>query len=283
MKFFEKFRKKEESIQHSQGDSQPAIEPASNTAVTIFFDRSDIEKEEIEKNLIEKFGVKAVRSIDSSQPSATHFMLQIDNINVICSYMSFPYPKEECDIPALFHFNRYITEEEQKALAEHKSFCVLAEIGGGKTLVGKRSVCRMLTKLCESLLHIRGALGTYYSAANLLLGKKMYLKHAAINEQEENNTAYFPSILWILVYQTHADDGASTVETCGLAQFGFWELQFYKPEEEWANSYEKLYIMSMLQITEKQVYKNMDTISFSKDTFSIFKQDGAKLSVIGSI
>ena len=36
MKFFEKFRKKEDGTQHSQVDSQPAIEPASNTAVTIF-------------------------------------------------------------------------------------------------------------------------------------------------------------------------------------------------------------------------------------------------------
>ena len=90
-------------------------------------------------------------------------------------------------------------------------------------------------------------------------------------------------MLWILVYQTRADDGASAIETCGLAQFGFLELRFYKPEEEWANSFEKLYIMSTLQITGKEIYKNMDTISFSKDTFAVFKQDGAKLSVIGGI
>ena len=283
MKFFEKFRKKEDGTQHSQVDSQPAIEPASNTAVTIFFDRSDLEKEEIEKIITEKFGVTSVRSIDSSHPSVTHFMLQIDKIDVVCSYMPFPYPKEECDIPTLFRFNIYITEEEQKALAEHKSFCVLAEIGGGKTLEGKRLVCQMLTKLCGSLLHIKGASGVYYSAANLLLGKKMYLNYVAISEREENNTAYFPSMLWILVYQTRADDGASAIETCGLAQFGFLELRFYKPEEEWANSFEKLYIMSTLQITGKEIYKNMDTISFSKDTFAVFKQDGAKLSVIGGI
>lgn len=283
MKFFKNPKKKEERIRQPQAVSQPEILPVPNTAVTVFFDRADIAKEEIGNIIAEKFGGKSILSIDSSSPSATHFMLRIDQIDVVCSYMPFPYPKEECDIPSLFPFNHYISEEEQKALAEHQSFCLLAVIGGGKTLEGKRAACLMLTKLCGSLLHIRGAAGVSYSAANLLLGKTMYLKYAAISEQEESDPAYFPSILWVLVYQTRADDGAAAIETCGLAQFGFLELQFYKPEEEWANSYEKLYIMSTLQITGRELYKNMDTISFSKDAFSVFKQDGEKLSVIGGI
>ena len=85
------------------------------------------------------------------------------------------------------------------------------------------------------------------------------------------------------VYKRQADDGAPVIETCGLEQFGFLELQFYKPAEEWAHSFEKLYIMSIFQITGKEVYKNMDTISFSQDTFSMFKQNGTKLTVIGGI
>ena len=231
----------------------------------------------------EKFGAAAVLSIDDSRSSVTHFMLRIDGMDVICSYMPFPYPKEECDIPALFRVNHYITEDEQKALMEHKSFCILAEIGGGKTLDGKRAVCRVLTKVCGTLLCVEGAAGVCYSAANLLLGKKMYLNHAAISEREEADPEYFPSVLWILVYQTCAEDGTPVIETCGLMQFGFLELQFYNPREDWANSYEKLYLMSIFEITGKQVYKNMDTISFAPDTISIFKQCGEKLSVIGGI
>lgn len=283
MKFFENSKRKKERIQQPQAAPRPAAAPAPNTAVTVFFDRADIAKDEIEKSIREKFGADAVRSIDSSHPSATHFMLRIEGRDVMCSYMPFPYPKEECDIPALFQFDRCITEEEQKALAGHKSFCMLAEIGGGKTLEGKRAVCLMLTKLCGSLLHIEGAAGVYYGAARLLLGKKMYLHYAAISEQEENDPAYFPAMLWISVYQTCAEDGEPAIETCGLAQFGFLELQFYKPEEEWASSYEKLYVMSVLQITEKELYRHMDTIAFSKDTPSVFKQNGEKLSVIGGI
>ena len=114
--------------------------------------------------------------------------------------------------------------------------------------------------------------------------QKLSLIHiSAISEQEEKVPDYFPSMLWILVYQTRTEDGTPVIETCGLEQFGFPELQFYNPKEEWAQSYEKLYIMSALQITGNEFYKNMDTISFTPETVSVFKQNGKKLAVIGGI
>lgn len=283
MKFFEKFRKKKEQPQQPEAASQPAAAPVPNTSLTVFFDRADVGQEEIAAAIREKFGAEAVSSVDSSRPSVTHFMLRIDGMDAVCSYMPFPYPQEECNIPALMQVNHFIAEEEQRALVEHKSFCVLAEIGGGKTLAGKRAVCLMLTKLCASLLGVAGAAGACCAAASLLLGKRMYLNYAAICEREEKDPEYFPSILWVLAYQTRADDGAPTVETCGLAQFGFMELQFYNPKEDWANSYEKLYLMAILEITGRDLYKNRDTISFTQDSVSVFKQSGEKLSVIGGI
>ena len=53
----------------------------------------------------------------------------------------------------------------------------------------------------------------------------MYLHYATISAKEEKDPAYFSAVLWVLVYQTHADDGTPTIETYGLAQFGFLELQ----------------------------------------------------------
>ena len=41
--------------------------------------------------------------------------------------------------------------------------------------------------------------------------------------------------------------------------------------------------MSLLQITGKEVYRNMDTIAFAPGQLSVFKQDGEKLVVIGGI
>lgn len=279
MGFPDKFKRKKVI----DGTLQSAITPVQNTMIIILFDKPDIGKDEIEKRIAEKFGKNAVLSIDSSHPSATYFMLHIDDADIMCSYMPFPCPGEECDILNLFRFNHYISEDEQKAFVENKSFCVIAETGGGKTLAGKRSVCLTITRLCGSLLNIEEAAGVYNQGANLLLGKNMYLYYASISEQEEKVPDYFPSMLWILVYQTRTEDGTPVIETCGLEQFGFPELQFYNPKEEWAQSYEKLYIMSALQITGNEFYKNMDTISFTPETVSVFKQNGKKLAVIGGI
>lgn len=278
MGLFNKFKRKKEASHQSS----PALSPAANTALTVFFQRHNIETEEIKAAICETFGDDAVLSVDEKQ-SVTHLMLNIDGTDIICSYLPFPMPEDETDIAYLFKFNHYITEEEQRALVEHRSFCLLTEIGGGSTLEGKRSVCLLLTRLCKSLLKIEDAAGVYYSAANLLLGKEMYLKYASIAQQQEDDPSYFPSTLWILVYQTHTEDGVNTVETCGLEQFGFCELQFYDPKEEWAYSFEKLYIMSTFEITEMEVYKDMDTICFTQDSMSIFKQNGKKLAVIGGI
>lgn len=278
MGLFDKLKKKKEVSQQSL----PILSPASNTMLTVFFNRQDIGAEEMKATISEKFGANSVLSVDSS-PSVTQFMLHIDGKDMMCLYMPFPLPNEEADILTLFQYNHYITEEEQKALVEHRSFCLLTEIGGGKTLEGKRSVCLALTKLCGSLLNMENAVGVYYSAAQLLLGKKMYLEYAAITEQEAKDPSYFPSMLWILVYQARTEDGVPTVETCGLEQFGFLELEFYDPKEEWVYSFEKLYIMSTLQITGAEVYKNMDTICFTQDSMSVFKQNGKKLAVIGGI
>ena len=79
------------------------------------------------------------------------------------------------------------------------------------------------------------------------------------------------------------EDGAGRIYTQGLRDFGFPELEFYKPTQDWAHSYEKLYLMSLLQITGKEVYRNMDTIAFAPGQLSVFKQDGEKLVVIGGI
>ena len=283
MGFFEKFRREKPSPQTPGSSLQPVGAPEPNTGVIVLFDRQNIDVKELETAISERFGAESVLQIDSSSPSVTHLMLRIDGIDAVCSYMPFPLPGEEGDIPALLRVNRYITQEEQAALLAQKSFCLIAELGGGKTLQGKRTVCLALTRLCGGLLAVDGAAGVYYGASNLLLGKKMYVNYAAIAQREAGNPDYFPAMLWVLVYQTHTGDGAPTVETCGLAQFGFLELVFYKPAEEWAQSFEKLYIMSTLEITEKEVYKNMDTISFTAGQFSIFKQDGKKLAVIGGI
>lgn len=262
---------------------EPANGQQGNTMVNILFDRPNIDLKEFEAVIADKFGVQSILKIDRSHPAVTHLMLRIDDMEMMCSYMPFPFPKGEWDLSALLAVNHYITLEEQEAIKNQQSFCLVTEIGGGKTLEGKRAVCILLTRLCGALLAVDGAAGVYYSMANLLLGKNVYLKYTAIAEQQRENPDFFPVLLWILVYAAHAEDKSPTIETLGLKQFGFLELQFYQPTEEWAQSYEKLYIMSTLQISGKEVYRNRDTICFTADSISVFKQSGEKLAVIGGI
>lgn len=283
MGFLDKLKKKKETPEQPVDKIEAVSSIQANTMVSMLFDRANIAVEAFEKVVVENFGRESLLQVDNSSPSITHFMLRVDGIEMMCSYMPFPLPKEEADIPALLNFNGYISEEERNAFMNQQSFCMIAQIGGGTTLEGKRAVCMAVSRLCGALLTMDGASGVYYSAAHLLIGKAAYLKHVAIMEQQNGDPEYFPSMLWVLVCASRADDGSPTIETYGLEQFGFMELVFYKPTEDWAQSYQKLYMMSILQITGAEFYKNMDTISFAEGELSIFKQSGKKLYVIGGI
>lgn len=283
MGFRDKFKKEKEPSEKACIESEQVRGPSANTMVCIFFDRPNVGTKEFEKVIVENLGQEALIQVDDSSHAMTNFMLRMEGIEFMCSYMPFPFPKEEADIPKLLNLSQFISVEERDALIKQQSFCLITQIGGGDTLEGKRAVCLLISQLSGLILEIEGAAGVFYNEAYLLMGKKMYLKHVDIIRKEKGNPDYFPSILWVLVYPTRAEDGNPTVETLGLWQFGFPELQFYKPEEELPRSFEKLYLMSIFQITGREVYKNMDTIYFTKDVLSIFKQNGKKLSVIGGI
>lgn len=283
MGIWDKIRKKNGPSKELLAETEQVRGPSPNTMVMVLFDRAGIDKEAFETVIANSFGQEALVSVDDTHPSSTHFTILIESLTFVCSYMPFPLPEEEADIPALLSINHFISEEEQDSLLKQQSFCVIAQIGDGKALEGKRAVCLSISRICGALLEIPGACGVYSSIASLLIGKRVYQKHTAIIEKELKNPEYFPAVLWILIYSTCEDNGTPVIETRGLEQFGFLELQFYDPREEWAQSFEKLYLMSIFQITEKQLYKNMDTIAFTKDGLTIFKQSGKKLVVIGDI
>lgn len=283
MKLLDKFRKKDNSLEEVCVNSEVISKPNADTMVVILFDKTNIDTKVLETAMIKKFGEEVLVQVDDNQSLITHWRLQIQGIEFICSYMSFPFPKEEANISDLLNFNYNISEDEKIAFINQKSFCIITQLGDGKTLEKKQKICLLISKLCGSLLEVDGAIGIYYSLASLLIGKTVYLKNVEIIEEQNEKTEYFPAILWVLVFCSYTEDGSLTVETFGLEQFGFLELVFYKPTQELGQAYEKLYIMSILQITGKELYKHMDTISFAENEFSIFKQSGKKLVVIGGI
>ena len=70
-----------------------------------------------------------------------------------------PVPQEERDIPAMAQYNLFLNPQEQEAFVHHKSFWVVAQKGGGKTLEGKRRACWDFSLLCAALLELEGGVG----------------------------------------------------------------------------------------------------------------------------
>ena len=99
---------------------------------------------------------------------------------------------------------------------------------------------------------------------------------------EREDPSYFPAPLWIALSQAE-NHGHRAVGTDGLRQFGFHELFFLDPKEEWAQSYEKLYMMSILQITGRELYRDRDTIRFGPEAQAVFRLLQDRLAVVGDI
>lgn len=118
------------------------------------------------------------------------------------------------------------------------------------------------------------------SAAELLISRRVYLQHVGVLEKNAGDPDYFPAPLWIAMRQGQKGDKL-LMGTWGLRQFGFQELWFLDPKSQWAEIHEKLYLMSIFQITGKELYKNGDTIAFTPGNITMFKELNGALFLIG--
>lgn len=225
------------------------------------------------------FGSGAVGKIDQSTPPMVHMVVKLEDVEFWCSYMPFPVPPEEMqisDTPQYCLFNA----EEYQALCGSKSFWIIAQKGGGQSLEGKRRVCRLLTRLAGALLEMEGAIGVYVSAAELLISRRVYLQHVGILEKNAEDSECFPIALWIAIRQGQKGDKL-LMGTWGLRQFGFQELWFLDPKSDWTEIHQKLYLMSIFQITGKELYKDGDTIAFTPGKITVFKEMNGALFLVG--
>ena len=226
------------------------------------------------------FGDSAVSDIDHSHPLVPAFTVKVDGLEFWCSYLPMPVPQEEQDIAAKAQYNLFLSPEEQEAFCHHKSFWVLAQKGGGASLEEKRRVCRLFTRLAGALTQLDGAVCVFVPGAELLISRRVYLQHAAILEKNWEDPEYFPAPLWIAIRSGQKGE-ASLVGTWGLRQFGFLELWFLDAKSPWPELHEKLYLMSIFQITGRELYQNMDTIAFTPGNPSTFKELNGALFIVG--
>ena len=274
MGLFDRFKKKTSAA--AACTPQPAV---ADTLCLLLMDRV-MEDVTQAGGLVENvFGVGVVGEIDQSNPPMVHMVVKLEDMEFWCSYMPFPVPPEEMQIPDTPQYSLF-NDEEYKALGGSKSFWLIAQKGGGQSLEGKRRVCRLLARLAGALLEMEGAIGVYVSAAELLISRRVYLQHVSILEKNTGDPDYFPASLWIAIRQGQKGDQL-LMGTWGLQQFGLQELWFLNPKSQWAEIHEKLYLMSIFQITGKELYKNGDTIAFTPGNITVFKEMSGALFLVG--
>ena len=277
MGFLDRFKRKKEPATAPEAPAGPGSAPEPDTAAVILLGE-DVGWAAVTKAVEERFGAQALVSTDNSAPNAPAMTIRLEGVEFFCSYLAMPHPAEVYDLSSLQE--GLFSPQEREELLSHRAFLVLAQKGGGTSLAEKRRVCRLFTRLAGALAGLDGAAGVFLTSAELLISRRVYLYHAAILEKNWEDPEYFPVPLWISLRSGQKGE-VPMVGTWGLRQFGFLELWFLDAKSPWPELHEKLYLMSMFQITGRELYRDTDTIEFTPGNPSVFKELKGALFIVG--
>ena len=277
MGFLDRFKRKKEPATAPEAPAGPGSAPEPDTAAVILLGE-DAGWAAVTKAVEERFGAQALVSTDNSAPNAPAMTIRLEGVEFFCSYLAMPHPAEVYDLSSLQE--GLFSPQEREELLSHRAFLVLAQKGGGTSLAEKRRVCRLFTRLAGALAGLDGAAGVFLTSAELLISRRVYLYHAAILEKNWEDPEYFPAPLWIAIRSGQKGE-VPMVGTWGLRQFGFLELWFLDAKSPWPELHEKLYLMSMFQITGRELYRDTDTIEFTPGNPSVFKELKGALFIVG--
>ena len=277
MGFLDRFKRKKEPATAPEAPAGPGSAPEPDTAAVILLGE-DAGWAAVTKAVEERFGAQALVSTDNSAPNAPAMTIRLEGVEFFCSYLAMPHPAEVYDLSSLQE--GLFSPQEREEMLAHKAFLVLAQKGGGTSLAEKRRVCRLFTRLAGALAGLDGAAGVFLTSAELLISRRVYLYHAAILEKNWEDPEYFPVPLWISIRSGQKGE-VPMVGTWGLRQFGFLELWFLDAKSPWPELHEKLYLMSMFQITGRELYRDTDTIEFTPGNPSVFKELKGALFIVG--
>lgn len=277
MGFLDRFKRKKEPATAPEAPAGPGSAPEPDTAAVILLGE-DVGWAAVTKAVEERFGAQALVSTDNSAPNAPAMTIRLEGVEFFCSYLAMPHPAEVYDLSSLQE--GLFSPQEREELLSHRAFLVLAQKGGGTSLAEKRRVCRLFTRLAGALAGLDGAAGVFLTSAELLISRRVYLYHAAILEKNWEDPEYFPVPLWISIRSGQKGE-VPMVGTWGLRQFGFLELWFLDAKSPWPELHEKLYLMSMFQITGRELYQDTDTIEFTPGNPSVFKELKGALFIVG--
>lgn len=279
MGFFDRFKKKKETPpaeppappaedSRAKEPEAPPVSPEADTTATLLL-RRDAGWDAVVKVLESRFGPQSVGGTDGSKPNAPAVTVTLDGVEFWCSYLAMPHPVQICDFSQVE--DGLYTPEEKEEIVENQAFLVLAQKNGGGDLASKRQVCRLFTRLAGALMELEEAAGLYIASPGLLVSRRNYLRHAGLLEENWGDPAYFPAPLWLCIHRREKGEHVLT-GTWGLRQFGLPELWFLDGEADWTELYQRLYVLSIRQITEQDFYKDMDTIEFTPGKTSLFRE-----------
>lgn len=290
MGLFDRFKKKQvsapaENASPNAPQSEWPQPPAADTMCLLLMDRLLDSVEPAVALLRSAFGENAVGGVDDSHPRVPAVTVTVDGLEFWVSYLPMPVPPDSADIPTAARYSFLLSDEEKQAFISHKSFWMLAQKSGGKTLAEKRRVCWAFSRLISALMGLDGAVGINpINRGGLLVSKRHCLQQRELMEGKswDNADGFFPVPLWVWVYGTTGDGDKPTIQTTGLKDFGLPELGFFDPQREVKELLDLLYSMSCLQITGKQLYRNMALVPLDEKTEVVCKQDGETLFFIGA-
>ena len=280
MGLFDRLKKKKRPDAPA-GESWPQP-PAEDTMCLLLMDRVLEDIAPAVELLRGTFGAEAVGEVDDSHPRVPAFIVTLDGLELWCSYLPMPVPQPETDIAQLAQYSSFLTPEERAAFGAHRSFWVLAQKGGGKTLADKRRACWTLSLLCAALLELEGAVGVCVPSSRLLVSRANYRTQRANMEGKSwHDPDYFPVPLWVWLFRGTKGESFS-IETWGLKEFGLPELGFFNPKLPAQDILDYLFTMSCFQITGRQLYRNMALIPLTPELEVVCKQEDGKLYFIGA-
>ena len=293
MGLFDRFKKKAPDAAPQNSGAKPSEPglpqwpqpPKADTMCLLLMDRVLADVDPVAARLKTVFGEAAVSPVDHSHPRVPAFTATVEGLEFWVSYLPMPVPPDTADIPTAAKYSFLLTEEEKTAFSSHKSFWMLAQKGAGTSLPEKRRACWTFSLLCAALLDQEGALGLNpVNRGGLLVSKRHCLQQRELMEGKtwDNPDGFFPVPLWVWVYGTTTEEGRPTIQTQGLEDFGLPELGFFDPKREVGELLDPLYSMSCLQITGRQLYRNMALIPLDEKTEVVCKQEGGTLFFIGA-
>lgn len=267
---------------NSNNDTQDSLLPPDpNTMGMVLLDRVMEDTAPAQALIQAAFGPDALGDVDRSHPSVTHMTVRLDGVSFWCSYMPFPVPQDEVDIPRVAQL-QLLSPDERQSMCDNSSFWLIAQKDGAQNVEEKRRICWVFSRLCAALLQLDGAVGVCHNTTGLLISKKTYLYHADMMARKQwNDPDYFPVPLWIWILPIR-QEGANTIETLGLNEFGLPELGFYAPTLPPNEILQYLYTMSSWQITGRQRYRSGALVPLTENLEVVCKQsEGQKLYFFG--